>query len=139
MKFLIFLIVMFITLPLEVKSATCAQMAENGYCKNPLYRKIMCSNCAKECNPRGGADSCELPVKSSACSDVATNCESLKYLCTNPTYANVMAKNCMSTCNTCNGVPATTTTTVAGGAATTPSGANAVTTEATTAATTKNP
>uniref|UniRef100_A0A0K0DZA5 ShKT domain-containing protein n=1 Tax=Strongyloides stercoralis TaxID=6248 RepID=A0A0K0DZA5_STRER len=65
---------MFITLPLEVKSATCAQMAEDGYCNKSTYRNIMCSNCAKECNARGGIHSCELPVKSSACSDVATNC-----------------------------------------------------------------
>ncbi|CEF70668.1 ShKT domain-containing protein [Strongyloides ratti] len=64
--------------------------------------------CAAACNTVGGAAACTLPVKSTKCADVATNCDSIKYLCTNPTYANLMATRCMSTCNTCDGKPATT-------------------------------
>ncbi|CEF67603.1 ShKT domain-containing protein [Strongyloides ratti] len=135
MKFLVAFLFIFITLPLEVKSATCTQMANNGYCMNSMYRETMCKSCAAACNTVGGSAACTLPVKSTACADVATNCDSIKYLCTNPTYANLMATKCMSTCNTCDGKPATTapsqnatTTTISSGNTTTTSTTTTTTT-----------
>uniref|UniRef100_A0A0K0FJC9 ShKT domain-containing protein n=1 Tax=Strongyloides venezuelensis TaxID=75913 RepID=A0A0K0FJC9_STRVS len=133
MKFITILAVLFLTIPMEVNGADCATMATKGYCVNSMYRATMCKSCTTQCDARGGDDACTLPIKTSACSDVATNCASLAYLCTNSLYKNLLAQKCSSTCNTCNGVPATTTTTT--GTTTT---AGTTTTVGTTTTTTKD-
>ncbi|CEF70304.1 ShKT domain-containing protein [Strongyloides ratti] len=73
-------------------------MADRGYCENSLYKKIMCTNCPKEC-----LKECEVPKPDKSCHDIAENCESIKHLCNNPTYKPLMSKQCSSTCDTCPG------------------------------------
>uniref|UniRef100_A0A0N5BQ15 ShKT domain-containing protein n=1 Tax=Strongyloides papillosus TaxID=174720 RepID=A0A0N5BQ15_STREA len=76
MKFITIFAVLFLTIPIEVNGASCEEMAATGYCLNSMFRKIMCENCATQCDALGGSAACTSPTKSSACSDQATNCES---------------------------------------------------------------
>uniref|UniRef100_A0A0N5BLN3 ShKT domain-containing protein n=1 Tax=Strongyloides papillosus TaxID=174720 RepID=A0A0N5BLN3_STREA len=101
MKFIAIFAVLFLTIPIEVNGTSCDKMAESGYCLNSMYRKVMCTSCAEQCNKRSGDPPCELPTRDSTCSDVATNCASLAYLCTLPPYGTLLATKCKSTCDMC--------------------------------------
>uniref|UniRef100_A0A0K0F9C8 ShKT domain-containing protein n=1 Tax=Strongyloides venezuelensis TaxID=75913 RepID=A0A0K0F9C8_STRVS len=105
MKFINIFVLILLTLVKYIKS-NCETMANSGYCQNPLYQKIMCQNCPKECSKY-----CIIPSPDPSCHDIASNCESMKELCNNPTYKPMMSKECPSTCDTCSGKTTTRTTT----------------------------
>uniref|UniRef100_A0A0N5C8N1 ShKT domain-containing protein n=1 Tax=Strongyloides papillosus TaxID=174720 RepID=A0A0N5C8N1_STREA len=102
MKFINIFVLILLTLVKYIKS-NCESMANGGYCQNPLYQKIMCQNCPKECSKY-----CIIPSPDPSCHDIASNCESMKELCNNPTYKPLMSKKCPSTCDTCPGKTTTT-------------------------------
>uniref|UniRef100_A0A0K0EIR7 ShKT domain-containing protein n=1 Tax=Strongyloides stercoralis TaxID=6248 RepID=A0A0K0EIR7_STRER len=97
MNFYIFFVFLFILLA-DYVNGSCQSMADGGYCDNPLYKRIMCKNCPKECSKE-----CVVPKPDKSCKDIASNCDSMKNLCNNPTYKPLMHKNCPSTCGTCPG------------------------------------
>uniref|UniRef100_A0A0N4ZRA9 ShKT domain-containing protein n=1 Tax=Parastrongyloides trichosuri TaxID=131310 RepID=A0A0N4ZRA9_PARTI len=81
----------------------CQKMADSGYCTNPLYQKIMCQNCKKQCEKY-----CVIPVPDPSCTDHASNCSTMAALCNSPTYKPLMEKECPSTCRFCSGGSTTT-------------------------------
>uniref|UniRef100_A0A0N4ZW16 ShKT domain-containing protein n=1 Tax=Parastrongyloides trichosuri TaxID=131310 RepID=A0A0N4ZW16_PARTI len=90
---------------LAVDTNTCTTMAKNGYCDNAYYSKIMCANCATQCNDATIGNSIACLVGSltpdTSCTDLGSNCAALIGQCTNSVYMPLMLKNCQSTCNMC--------------------------------------